>query len=228
MRVLPDDTKQPPILKKHEIARLFEVAGQSKNPYSIRLLTLIKLQYGSGLDCDELVSLPACAISDDYHFVKVTGEQYRSRTVPISAGASKAISDYFPVWPCFAPKEWCGYDPSHFLFPDPMMLWHLMPAQYAKMLFKLSGEAGINSVKVGPNALRHAFAVHMHASGCPQNLLQYTLGSDTQIKLERSAGSSSLEHKKSVLRRHPLARLSNSYGSNAPYLPLKRDGDDAA
>ena len=223
-----DGATHAPIPTKHEIARLFEAAGKKKNPHGIRLVALLRLQYGAGLDCDELVSLPACAISDDYHFVKVTGGQYRSRTVPISAGASTAISKYFSVWPWFAPKEWCGYDPSHFLFPDPLSLWHLMPAHYANLLVKLSEEAGINPAKVGPNALRRAFAVHTHSNGCPQNLLQYILGDNAPIKLERTTGSSSLERKRAVIRRHPLARSSNTCEPNAPYLPLKRDGDDAA
>lgn len=186
----------PKILSHSDVAALFaraELEAEGEQPQAVRLLTLLELLYGSGLRATELVALPLAAVPRDAPFLTVTGKGSQQRMVPVSTRARQALSRWLMVRP----------DGSRYLFPSRGK--HLTRIRLFQLVKALATRAGLDSTKISPHVLRHAFATHLLEGGADLRVLQTLLGhadiATTQIYTHVDAARLVAL----VNERHPLA-----------------------
>ncbi|MCY4479299.1 MAG: site-specific tyrosine recombinase XerD [Rhodospirillales bacterium] len=171
----------PGVLSEEEVERLLtaacpevEAAGTSskREADGFRLRAMIELLYGSGLRVSELVSLPLHAVSAETRSLLVRGKGDKDRLVPLGAPARRALDEYLAV----RARHLVDGAPSRWLFPSRGASGHLTRHRLAQMLKALARDAGIESSRVSPHALRHAFASHLLANGADLRAVQKMLG----------------------------------------------------
>lgn len=188
----------PKILDQHEVEMLFKsielrLSRSSPMASDYRLSALVELLYGSGLRASELVALPRMSVVSDRPFIILIGKGSKERLVPISDRARHAVS----AWNAFVPRD------ARYLFPS--RSGHISRIRLFQIIKSLAAESGLDSNKVSPHVLRHAFATHLLAGGANLRSLQAMLGhadiATTQIYTHVDA-SRLVEL---VNKRHPLA-----------------------
>ena len=168
-----------------------------------RLHALLELLYATGLRVSELVALPLTATRRDTRFLLVTGKGNKERLVPLGSRAKQAVAIFHEI-----AKMNTKHKNSRFLFPSSSKLGHLTRQHFARDLKVLATRAGLQSTKISPHVLRHAFASHLLQNGADLRAVQQLLGhadiSTTQIYTHV------LEERlrELVESAHPLAQLS--------------------
>ena len=162
----------PKLLSEDEVDALLEAARTTDDPKGLRLAALVELIYATGLRVSELVGLPLAAVRGDPRFIVVRGKGGKERLVPVGDAARAAVVAYLEVRDCFAP----GDAASKWLFPSRGASGHLTRRRFAQMLDRLAGAAGIESRRVSPHVLRHAFASHLLAHDADLRSVQKMLG----------------------------------------------------
>jgi integrase/recombinase XerD len=186
----------PRILSHREIEALFaraELEAGDGKPAALRLLTLLELLYGSGLRATELVALPLAAVPRDAPLLTVTGKGSQQRMVPVSGRARQALSRWLAVRPAGG---------KH-LFPSRGK--HLTRVRLFQLVKELATRAGIDSGKVSPHVLRHAFATHLLEGGADLRVLQTLLGHADSATTQIYTHVDSARLVELVNARHPLA-----------------------
>ncbi len=162
----------PKLLSEDEVERLLEAAHATGGPKGLRLAALVELIYATGLRVSELVGLPLAAVGGDPRFVVVRGKGAKERLVPMGDAARAAVTAYITVRDGFLQ----GGAPSPWLFPSRGAAGHLTRRRFAQLLKTLATEAGIDSRRVSPHVLRHAFASHLLAHDADLRSVQKMLG----------------------------------------------------
>ena len=165
---------------------------------ALRLHCLMELLYATGLRVSELVGLSASMAKGRDGFLLVKGKGGRERLVPLSGKAETALKHYAALLP--PNGKW--------LFPSHGGAGHLTRQHFALELKNLAREAGLDSRRVSPHVLRHAFASHLLEGGADLRAVQQMLGhadiSTTQIYTHVQ----SARLRKVVETHHPLAKKS--------------------
>jgi len=183
-RANSDNTKQPPLQRLR----------------AARLLCLLEVVYATGLRVSELVTLPAAAARRDQRMLVVRGKGGKERLVPLNKQAKRAMAEYLELrGKADRDKE------SKWLFPSFGEQGHLTRQHFARELKALGAACGIQSSRLSPHVLRHAFASHLLHNGADLRVVQTLLGhadiSTTQIYTHVLE-----ERLKSLVRDlHPLA-----------------------
>lgn len=164
-----------------------------------RLHCLLETLYATGLRVSELVALPASAARRDQRMLIVRGKGGKERLVPLNDAAKRAMADYLAL------RKKAVLEESKWLFPSSGESGHLTRQHFARDLKSLAGSAGLESGKISPHVLRHAFATHLLQNGADLRVVQTLLGhadiSTTQIYTHVIE-----ERLKSLVRDlHPLA-----------------------
>lgn len=196
----------PKTLSESEVSSLIKSAASTGGSDSIRLVCLLEMLYATGLRVSELVGLPLAAISDDKQFLMVAGKGGRERMVPLSEPAQKAVAKYVELRQQFISTEDKGSQ-GQWLFPSRTSeSGHLTRQRFAQLLKDLADNAGIESARVSPHILRHAFATHLLSNGADLRSVQKMLGhadiATTQIYTHIVGDKA----KKTVEDKHPLAK----------------------
>lgn len=177
----------PDVLSREDMARLIEACGRDT-----RLACLVELLYGAGLRASELVSLPMGALPRrkggrwETRDIIVQGKGGKERLCPLGRPALKALeawlADRAAQLETAGPRAGGG---KGFVFPSRGKAGHLTRRRLGQMLETLAGRAGIDSSRVHPHALRHAYATHLLQGGADLRSVQTLLGhadiSTTQI-----------------------------------------------
>jgi integrase/recombinase XerD len=163
-RANSDNTKQPPLQRLR----------------AARLLCLLEVVYATGLRVSELVTLPAAAARRDQRMLVVRGKGGKERLVPLNKQAKRAMAEYLELrGKADRDKE------SKWLFPSFGEQGHLTRQHFARELKALGAACGIQSWRLSPHVLRHAFASHLLHNGADLRVVQTLLGhadiSTTQI-----------------------------------------------
>jgi integrase/recombinase XerD len=163
-RANSDNTKQPPLQRLR----------------AARLLCLLEVVYATGLRVSELVTLPAAAARRDQRMLVVRGKGGKERLVPLNKQAKRAMAEYLELrGKADRDKE------SKWLFPSFGEQGHLTRQHFARELKALGAACGIQSSRLSPHVLRHAFASHLLHNGADLRVVQTLLGhadiSTTQI-----------------------------------------------
>jgi integrase/recombinase XerD len=163
-RANSDNTKQPPLQRLR----------------AARLLCLLEVVYATGLRVSELVALPAAAARRDQRMLVVRGKGGKERLVPLNKQAKRAMAEYLEL--C---RKTDRDKESKWLFQSFGVQGHLTRQHFARELKALGAACGIQSSRLSPHVLRHAFASHLLHNGADLRVVQTLLGhadiSTTQI-----------------------------------------------
>lgn len=169
----------PKDLSEAQVERLLQ-APSVEQPIELRDKAMLELLYATGLRVSELVGLTISDVSLRQGVVRVIGKGNKERLVPLGEEAIHWLEQYMAYG-----RPWLLNDRvSDVLFPSNraqqmtrQTFWHRVK-HYA-------AQAGIDSEKLSPHVLRHAFATHLLNHGADLRVVQMLLGhsdlSTTQI-----------------------------------------------
>lgn len=169
----------PKDLSEAQVGRLLQ-APVTDQPIELRDKAMLELLYATGLRVTELVSLTLSDVSLRQGVVRVIGKGNKERLVPLGEEAVHWLEQYLEHG-----RPWLTNGRTlDVLFPSNraqqmtrQTFWHRIK-HYATL-------AGIDSEKLSPHVLRHAFATHLLNHGADLRVVQMLLGhsdlSTTQI-----------------------------------------------
>ncbi|WNN47933.1 site-specific tyrosine recombinase XerD [Siccibacter colletis] len=169
----------PKDLSEAQVDRLLQ-APVVDQPVELRDKAMLEVLYATGLRVSELVGLTMSDISLRQGVVRVLGKGNKERLVPLGEEAVYWVEHYLTHG-----RHWLLNGQSNdVLFPSKraqqmtrQTFWHRIK-HYAT-------QAGIDSEKLSPHVLRHAFATHLLNHGADLRVVQMLLGhsdlSTTQI-----------------------------------------------
>ena len=172
-------TRLPKSLNEEQVTDLLNVPNIF-DPIELRDKAMLELLYATGLRVTELVSLTTENMSLRQGVVRIIGKGDKERLVPMGEEAIYWIQEYFQQ----ARPILLNQQQSNVVFPSKrgtqmtrQTFWHRIK-YYAQL-------AGIESEKLSPHVLRHAFATHLVNHGADLRVVQMLLGhsdlSTTQI-----------------------------------------------
>lgn len=196
----------PKVLSEDEISTLIGTAQKQGGAEGLRLVALLEILYATGLRVSELVGLPLSAIGTENRFITIQGKGGRERMAPLSEPAQQALGTYLEVRNRFLTPDRSEMQ-GQWLFPSRTSeSGHLTRQRFAQLLKELSRNAGIDSDRVSPHVLRHAFATHLLKHGADLRSVQKMLGhadiATTQIYTQ-IVGEQAQE---TVEENHPIAQ----------------------
>lgn len=169
----------PKDLSEAQVDRLLQ-APVIDQPVELRDKAMLEVLYATGLRVSELVGLTMSDVSLRQGVVRVLGKGNKERLVPLGEEAVYWIENFLTHG-----RHWLlNGQSSDVLFPSKraqqmtrQTFWHRIK-HYAVL-------AGIDSEKLSPHVLRHAFATHLLNHGADLRVVQMLLGhsdlSTTQI-----------------------------------------------
>ncbi|AZP35522.1 site-specific tyrosine recombinase XerD [Cronobacter sakazakii] len=169
----------PKDLSEAQVERLLH-APTVEEPIELRDKAMLEVLYATGLRVSELVGLTMSDVSLRQGVVRVIGKGNKERLVPLGEEAVYWLEQYLTHG-----RPWLLNGQSlDILFPSNrarqmtrQTFWHRIK-HYAQL-------AGIDSEKLSPHVLRHAFATHLLNHGADLRVVQMLLGhsdlSTTQI-----------------------------------------------
>lgn len=169
----------PKDLSEAQVERLLQ-APSVDQPIELRDKAMLELLYATGLRVSELVGLTISDVSLRQGVVRVIGKGNKERLVPLGEEAIHWLEQYMEYG-----RPWLLNGRAiDVLFPSNraqqmtrQTFWHRIK-HYATL-------AGIDSEKLSPHVLRHAFATHLLNHGADLRVVQMLLGhsdlSTTQI-----------------------------------------------
>ncbi|ABY70122.1 integrase/recombinase XerD [Actinobacillus pleuropneumoniae serovar 3 str. JL03] len=169
----------PKSLSEEQVMDLLD-SPNTLDPVELRDKAMLELLYATGLRVSELVSLSIDNLSLRQGVVRVVGKGDKERLVPIGEEAGYWIQEFFRYGRAILLNNL----QSDVVFPSRrgqqmtrQTFWHRIK-HYAVL-------AGIDSEKLSPHVLRHAFATHLVNHGADLRVVQMLLGhsdlSTTQI-----------------------------------------------
>lgn len=169
----------PKDLSEEQVDALLN-APNVEDPLELRDRAMLELLYATGLRVTELVSLTMENVSLRQGVVRVTGKGDKERLVPMGENAVDWIEQFLT----HGRPMLLGEKSSDVVFPSKrakqmtrQTFWHRIK-HYAVI-------AGIDSDKLSPHVLRHAFTTHLLNYGADLRVVQMLLGhsdlSTTQI-----------------------------------------------
>lgn len=189
----------PRILRPDETLSLIQ-SIDTGTPLGLRDRAMLEFLYGAGLRVSELVRLPLSGVDRRGGWLRVMGKGSRERIVPIGSPALRALDAYLkearPGLAAAANK------PSDAVFLS--RRGRAMSRQnFFLRLRQIALDAGIETSRVSPHVLRHAFATDLLEGGADLRAVQSMLGhadlSTTQIYTHVSRS----RLRDTVERRHP-------------------------
>ncbi|MGR5147745.1 site-specific tyrosine recombinase XerD [Photobacterium alginatilyticum] len=169
----------PKDISEEQVDALLD-APDPNDPIELRDKAMLELLYATGLRVTELVSLTMENVSLRQGVVRVTGKGGKERLVPMGENAVDWIEQFIDS----GRPQLLGEKSSDVVFPSKrakqmtrQTFWHRIK-HYAVL-------AGIDSDKLSPHVMRHAFATHLLNYGADLRVVQMLLGhsdlSTTQI-----------------------------------------------
>jgi len=173
------DKRLPKTLSLDEVDRLLKAARTTGRTTQDRARNtcLMELLYATGMRVTELVSLPVAACRGTPQMLLVRGKGDKERLVPVSPPAREAMETWLSLRDATedVARE-NGKPPSPFLFPSSGKSGHLTRNRFYILVKDFALAAGVNTAKVSPHTLRHAFATHLLAGGADLRTIQTLLG----------------------------------------------------
>lgn len=196
----------PKTLTEQEVNVLIETAAAPGTANSKRLVCLLEMLYSTGLRVSELVGLPMSAVQEGGQFVLVEGKGGRERMVPLSETAQKSINTYIETRATFIGEGDDGTQ-GQWLFPSKTsVVGHLTRQRFAQLLKELAKNAKIDSGKVSPHVLRHAFATHLLQNGADLRAVQKMLGHADIATTQIYTHILGKDVKEKVEKKHPVSK----------------------
>lgn len=154
----------PKIVDEKIVEKLLTTTENLNEKEKLRLQLILYLLYGSGLRVSELISLKYNNFVEE-KFLKIFGKGRKERTVPVFS----KLFDVLDRWRILAPD-------SEWLFPSRDPQKHLTRQHIFYILKQLATLSGIDTTKISPHVLRHAFATHILDNGADLLSVKKMLG----------------------------------------------------
>lgn len=175
----PRPERFPKTLSEAQVEALLGAPETSK-PFGLRDRAMIELLYATGLRVSELIALKLFEISFDMGVVRVFGKGNKERLVPLGEVAMDWLQRYLKeARPGLLRGRACDevFVSTRGSGLSRQMFWAIIK-RYARV-------AGIDSSRISPHTLRHAFATHLLNHGADLRVVQLLLGhadiSTTQV-----------------------------------------------
>ena len=162
----------PRTLGAEEVVALI-AAARSELPTGWRDVAMIELLYGAGLRVSELVGLPLSGIDRVAGLLRVIGKGRKERVVPLGELAGRALDEYLEHGRPLLVGARQGQEHSIFLTQRGLPMTR---QNFWKRLREHAIRAGIDSDRVSPHVLRHAFATDLLEGGADLRAIQSMLG----------------------------------------------------
>jgi integrase/recombinase XerD len=196
----------PKILLEEEVFSLLEAAKQITSIKGIRAYCLLELLYSTGVRVSELLTLLTLsvehALKTKQPYLLIKGKGGKERIVPLSNPAIKALKEYLEIRSTFIKPG----SSSIWLFPSKGGKAPLTRQGFGKLLKEVCLKAGIDSNRVSPHVLRHAFATHLLNRGADLISVQHLLGHADITTTEIYTHVMIDKMEKLVLEHHPLSK----------------------
>jgi integrase/recombinase XerD len=189
----------PRVLRPDETASLIEAAA-ADGALGLRDRAMLETLYGAGLRVSELVALPLSGLDRRAGFLRVLGKGRKERIVPLGEPALAALDLYLADGRPLLARAAARRSEAVFLTRRGAAMTR---QNFFLRLRALARRAGIDSARVSPHVLRHAFATDLLEGGADLRAVQSMLGhadlSTTQIYTHVSRA----RLRETVERRHP-------------------------
>jgi site-specific recombinase XerD len=163
----------------------------------VRDRAIVSTLYGCGLRVSELRHLQLDDVDLDARRMTVTGKGRKRRLVPIPAGTARAL------------REWLHYrgSDSALVFPGRSGDGTRTQEAIYAALKRAAERADVETARLHPHALRHAFATHLHARGVSLQRIQRLLGHSSIATTCKYLATAIEDLTDAVDAHHPLADL---------------------
>ncbi len=162
----------PTTLSIEEIEALLNVP-RLDTPDGLRDKAMLEVMYGSGLRVSELLSLKKNDIDRQKGVFRITGKGAKTRLVPVSDYALKALDDYL------------DYIKESTRFRSPYCFLSKRGSPLSRQFFfqriKEYGQLAGIQVPISPHTLRHSFATHLIEAGASLRSVQMMLGHESVV-----------------------------------------------
>ncbi|MDR3180121.1 MAG: tyrosine recombinase [Holosporaceae bacterium] len=190
----------PKIVDEETVLRLKNSTNQLKYEEKLRADLILYLLYGSGLRVSELITVKKNSIVES-KFLRVLGKGNKERIVPIAS----AIVPLLGEWTAVCPESvWMFPSP-----PDPAK--HITRQRIFQILKEIAVLSGIDTRKISPHVLRHAFATHILDNGADLLSLKKMLGHKDITTTEIYTHVSRKKLKEIIEKFHPIARIKSDH-----------------
>jgi integrase/recombinase XerD len=192
----------PSFLTSKEIEKLYDVDDSKTKFEIVRMRTMIKLMYSTGMRVSELVALPEDAVNYDLQQILIYGKGCKERFVPVSKEVIKDILFYTEMR-----KSFIGKGKNKWLFPSTRSLTgHMTRGGFFKSLKTIAVKAGISPDRVHPHILRHSFATRLVNKNVDLRSIQKMLGHENVSTTEIYTHITTQKLADEVRKHHPLVQ----------------------
>jgi integrase/recombinase XerD len=196
------ETPLPRLLRPDETASLIEAADPS-TPIGLRDRCMLEVLYGSGLRVSELVGLRLGSVDRRSGVIRVFGKGRKERIVPVGALALEVLEQYLETArPALARRSLPDCDAVYLTRRGRAMTRQ----NFFLRIREIARVAGIESDRVSPHVLRHAFATDLLEGGADLRAVQSMLGHADLATTEVYTHVSRSRLRETVERRHPRGR----------------------
>ncbi|GHU16069.1 tyrosine recombinase XerD [Alphaproteobacteria bacterium] len=191
----------PKIVSEEIMEKLRKSTDLMEYEEKLRADLILYLLYGSGLRVSELISVKRNAIVES-KFLRILGKGSKERIVPIASAVIPVMKDWIDVCP-----------KSVWMFPSVDTTKHITRQRIFQILKKIAKMSGVDTTKISPHVLRHAFATHILDNGADLLSVKKMLGHKDIATTEIYTHVSRKKMKEVVEKFHPLTnakRLHNT------------------
>ncbi len=198
----------PKLLSITEVETILKTAKSiGKNPYSKAMNNaLFELLYSTGMRVSELLSLPVNSLLGHPEMLLIRGKGGSERLVPVSNQAKSAIE----IW-LIERNKIPRNKKSKFLFPSKSKKGHLNREVFFRLVKKVASFSQLNTEKISPHTIRHAFASHLLENGADLRVIQSFLGHADISTTEIYTHIVNDKLKNLVINHHPLSQNKKSF-----------------
>ena len=186
----------PKIISEEVISKLQNAVTSLPYPEDLRAELILLILYGSGLRVSELIALKRNSIVEN-KFIRVFGKGSKERIVPISSRIISLLPDWF-----------VNCKNSVWLFPSVNSEKHITRQRVFQILKHIASISGVDTTKISPHVLRHAFATHILDNGADLLSVKKMLGHQDISTTEIYTHVTSKKLHEVVNKFHPLAKKS--------------------
>ena len=189
----------PRFLGEKDIKKILNYLYVNKDSFkNFQTLLLTELLYATGLRVSELVSMKLSNLNEDLNSICILGKGNKERVIPLAKITKKILSQYLSSSHYLKSKAKSG---DSWLFPSRMS--HITRQTYYYKLKSIAIKSGLNTNKISPHMLRHAFASHMLKNGADLKVIQYLLGHE-DISTVQIYTHVNLKDSLNAIKKHPI------------------------
>ncbi len=197
-------TLLPRLLSQEDVSKLLSFSGKvGKNEIEkSRNRALLEILYGSGLRVSELVSLKKSLFNGNPKLILIKGKGRKERVVPVSDKSKIFVKKYLKLTE--SSKD--AIYRSDFLFPSKSKYGFLNREKFFLIIKEIALHAGLDTNKISPHKIRHAFASHLLENGADLRVIQMLLGHKNLTTTEIYTHLLDKSLKETVKNKHPFGK----------------------